>query len=171
MRRPRGAPTDADGKGLVEARLQRIHDAPGAEEFEHGYSLRSSKFFAEHKVDGPAVGTSPSVRPRQASGRGLRNLAAPQRQQLRSADRREFVGVGPSRVASVDVYEYFATRERECAELSLAPDTSFDDMFAEEDGSEGQRGFMWGRLDLSERAFLNVLETVVVRGSGIHGQR
>jgi hypothetical protein len=71
----------------------------------------------------------------------------------------------------VDVYEYFATRERECQELSLVPDTAIEDLFAEEEGSNGQRGIMWGRLALSERAFLSVLETVVVRGSGIHRER
>ena len=60
------------------------------------------------------------------------------------------------------------SRERECRELCLAPDTCFDDLFAEEDGSGGQRGIMWGRLVLSERAFLSVLELVVVVESGIH---
>jgi len=68
----------------------------------------------------------------------------------------------------MDVYEYFHSRERECRELSLAADTSFDEMFAEEEGSESQRGIMWGRLILSDRAFLNVWESVVVVGSGIH---
>jgi hypothetical protein len=68
----------------------------------------------------------------------------------------------------MDVYEYFHSRERECLELSLAPDTSFDEMFAEEAGSDGTRGIMWGRLILSERAFLSVWESVVVVGSGIH---
>lgn len=68
----------------------------------------------------------------------------------------------------MDVYEYFHSREKECRKLSLAPDTSFEEMFAEEDGSDGERGIMWGRLVLSDRAFLNVSEFVVVVGSGIH---
>lgn len=68
----------------------------------------------------------------------------------------------------MDVYEYFHSREKECRELSLAPDTCFDDLFAEEYGSDGQRGLMWGRLVLSERAFLSVFESIVVVGSGIH---
>ncbi len=68
----------------------------------------------------------------------------------------------------MDVYEYFHSRERECRELSLSPDTGFDDLFGEEDGSNGRRGMMWGRLVLSERAFLSVYESVVVVGSGVH---
>jgi len=68
----------------------------------------------------------------------------------------------------MDVYEYFHSRERECRELSLAPETSYDELFAEEEGSEGQRGIMWGRLVLSRRAFLNVFESVCVVGTGIH---
>ena len=71
----------------------------------------------------------------------------------------------------MDVYEYFATRERECRELSLVPDVPFDDLFAEERGSNGQRGMMWARLGLTERAYLTMLETVVVRGTGIHRER
>lgn len=71
----------------------------------------------------------------------------------------------------VDVYEYFHSRERECRESSLAPDTCFDDMFAEEEGSGGQRGIMWGRLALSDRAFLNVFESVVVVDTGIHREQ
>jgi hypothetical protein len=71
----------------------------------------------------------------------------------------------------MDVYTYFFQREAECRELSLVPDTSFEEMFAEEAGSDGTRGIMWGRLTLTERAFLNVLETVEVVGSGIHRER
>jgi hypothetical protein len=71
----------------------------------------------------------------------------------------------------VDVYEYFHSRERECRELSLAPDVPFEDMFAEEEGSEGQRGLVFGRLVLSETAYLSVFEKVVVTGSGVHRER
>jgi Family of unknown function (DUF6516) len=68
----------------------------------------------------------------------------------------------------MDVYEYFLTREREFRELSLVPDGDISDMFAEEEGSDGQRGTMFGRVTLDERTFLNVYESVVVVGSGIH---
>lgn len=71
----------------------------------------------------------------------------------------------------MDVYEYFHSRERECREHSLAPDTSFEDMFGEEAGSEGQRGIVWGRLVLSDRAYLSVFERVVVTGSSIHREQ
>lgn len=68
----------------------------------------------------------------------------------------------------MDVYEYFHSRERECSELSLAPDTSFADMCAEQEGSGGQLGIFFGRLILSDRAFLQVFEFIEVEGSGIH---
>lgn len=68
----------------------------------------------------------------------------------------------------MDVYEYFISRERECREQSLAPDTSFEDMFAEEQGSDGRRGIMWGRLILTETCFLSVMEEVEVVESGVH---
>jgi hypothetical protein len=71
----------------------------------------------------------------------------------------------------VDVWEYFQSRERECRDLSLAPDTSFDEMCMEEEGSDGQRGIFYGRLVLSERAFLNVFELVEVTGSGVHREQ
>ena len=71
----------------------------------------------------------------------------------------------------MDVYEYFHSRERECRALSLAPDTCFDDLFAEEEGSDGQRGIMWGRLVLSDRAFLQVFESLYVEGTGIHREQ
>src|SRR5437773_88204 len=61
-------------------------------------------------------------------------------------------------------------KEREFQDLSLAPDRSFDDLFAEEAGSDGQRGRIFGSLWLdSERpAFLAVSELVVVRGNHVH---
>jgi hypothetical protein len=67
----------------------------------------------------------------------------------------------------VDVYEYFISRERECREHSLAPDTSFADLFSEEEGSGGKRGIMFGRLVLNERAFLSVSEEIEVVKSGV----
>jgi Family of unknown function (DUF6516) len=71
----------------------------------------------------------------------------------------------------VDVWEYFQSRERECRELSLAPDEEFSKMCAEAEGSNGQRGIFFGRLVLSERAFLSVYEIVQVTGTGIHRER
>lgn len=66
----------------------------------------------------------------------------------------------------MDVWEYFASKHKEIAEASLAVDDGF--LFAEENGSGGQRGRLWGRIIISERAFLQVSERVVVVGSGIH---
>jgi hypothetical protein len=71
-------------------------------------------------------------------------------------------------MSPVDVYEYFHTREREFHELSLVPDGDIAEMFAEEEGSGGQRGTMFGRVVLDDRTFLNVYESVVVVGTGIH---
>jgi hypothetical protein len=71
----------------------------------------------------------------------------------------------------VDVYEYFYQRERECRDLSLIPDTSFEETFAEEEGSDGQRGIIFGRLALDERTFLSMFEVVVVEGSGVHREQ
>ncbi|CAN5561606.1 hypothetical protein BH20ACT19_BH20ACT19_00260 [soil metagenome] len=68
----------------------------------------------------------------------------------------------------MDVYEYFHSRERECVEHSLVPDTGFARMFGEEDGSNGQRGIVFANLGLTDRGFLKVWESVVVEGSGIH---
>jgi hypothetical protein len=44
-------------------------------------------------------------------------------------------------------------------------------MCAEEEGSGGQRGIFFGRLVLSDRAFLSVFEVVQVTGTGIHRER
>lgn len=71
----------------------------------------------------------------------------------------------------MDVYEYFHTRERECREHSLHPERDFADVFAEEDGSAGQRGMAYGRLNLTEKGYLSMFEEVVVDGSGIHRER
>jgi len=68
----------------------------------------------------------------------------------------------------VDVHEYFLSREQECRRLSVAPDRGFDEIFGEEEGSNGTRGIMWGRLVLSDRAYLQVGESVVVVGTGVH---
>jgi hypothetical protein len=71
----------------------------------------------------------------------------------------------------VDIWEYFAQREKECRLLSLIPDSDFSDMCAERDGTAGQRGIFWGRFTLNERAFLSVFELIQVRGSGVHRER
>ncbi len=71
----------------------------------------------------------------------------------------------------MDVWEYFHQREAECRDLSLVPDGSFAEMCSALDGSEGQGGIFFGRLILSERAFLNVFELVRVHGTGVHRVR
>lgn len=71
----------------------------------------------------------------------------------------------------MDVWEYFQSRERECRELSLVPDGLFEDLCSEEEGSDGQRGIFFGRLGLTERAFLGAFEVVRVKGSGVHRER
>ncbi|MFI4991257.1 MAG: hypothetical protein ACHQHO_10155 [Solirubrobacterales bacterium] len=68
----------------------------------------------------------------------------------------------------MDVYEYFQTREREFHDFSLVPDGDISDMFAEEAGSDGERGIMFGRVTLDERTFLSFYESIVVVGTGIH---
>ena len=65
-----------------------------------------------------------------------------------------------------NVYEHFQAREHYCREMSLVPESSFEELFSEEIGSEGRRGVMWGNLVLTENAFLNVFEYVVVDGDG-----
>ncbi len=64
----------------------------------------------------------------------------------------------------MDVWEYFATKQREIEECSGALDEGFQ-MAAQ--SVEGQRGRVWGRVLLNERAFLQVSERVRVRGSGV----
>lgn len=68
----------------------------------------------------------------------------------------------------MDVWEYFASRERECAELSLYTDGDFSETCAAEEGSDGRRGIIFGNFALTERAYLAVSESVVVEGSGVH---
>lgn len=66
----------------------------------------------------------------------------------------------------MDVWEYFESKRREISDASLTTDESF--VLAEEAGSSGQRGRVWGRIIISERTFLHVSESVVVVESGIH---
>jgi hypothetical protein len=67
----------------------------------------------------------------------------------------------------VDVWEYFATRERECKECSLVPQGPFHTFSAAATDADGKRGIIWGRLTLTERSYVDMSELVVVRGSGI----
>jgi hypothetical protein len=71
----------------------------------------------------------------------------------------------------VDVWEYFQSRERECRELSLVPDGTFAQMCSEEEGSGGQRGIFFGRLNMTEQAFLSAFEVIQVTGTGVHRVR
>lgn len=66
----------------------------------------------------------------------------------------------------MDVWEYFLQRDRELAEQSAAWENEAAAYTAEE-GSHGQRGRMFGRVVLSESAYLQVHEVVEVAGSGI----
>lgn len=66
----------------------------------------------------------------------------------------------------MDVWEYFESRRREISDASLTTDRGF--VFAEEAGSGGQRGRVFGRIIISDRAFLQVNERLVVRGTGVH---
>jgi len=67
----------------------------------------------------------------------------------------------------MDVWEYFLAKEAEYRNLSLTPDREWSELFAEEEGSVGQRGRVFGalRLDCEADAFLAVSEVVVVSGS------
>jgi hypothetical protein len=68
----------------------------------------------------------------------------------------------------LDVWAYFHQREREVRELSLGPDGDFWAMVAEEAGSGGQRGRIFGRFILAEGAYLSVSEKVVVVEDHVH---
>jgi hypothetical protein len=69
----------------------------------------------------------------------------------------------------MDVWEYFVQKEREFADLSLTADRQSSDLFAEEAGSNGQRGRIFGNLNLDSPvpAFLAVSELVVVEGNHV----
>jgi hypothetical protein len=69
----------------------------------------------------------------------------------------------------VDIWDYFDRREGECKECSLGLEGDFPLYCAE--SSDGQRGIFYGRLILSERAYLSVFETLCLRGSTIQRER
>jgi hypothetical protein len=66
----------------------------------------------------------------------------------------------------VDVWEYFERKKAEVEDFGLSLDDQF--LLAEEEGSEGQRGRVWGRIGFTERTFLQVSERVRVEASGVH---
>jgi hypothetical protein len=68
----------------------------------------------------------------------------------------------------VDVWEYFDQKEREFSDLSLNPENDFAEMFWEEEGSHGKRGRVLGKLGLTERAFLEISEVVVIQNNHVH---
>jgi hypothetical protein len=68
----------------------------------------------------------------------------------------------------VDLWTYFAQRERECEEMSLVPCDDVPLQFRELAGFEWERGRMVGRLHIGERAYISMVEVVeVVDGSYI----
>lgn len=66
----------------------------------------------------------------------------------------------------MDVWEYFASRDRELGELSVVWDEVLYPYSAEM-GSDGQRGMVFGRIDLTDQCFVSVHEVVQVKGSGV----
>lgn len=78
-------------------------------------------------------------------------------------------GLGkPPTLVLLDVWTYFQQREREFDELSVAPTPGLRPMFAEEAGSDGQRGRIFGQVSLTDDAFLALSERVVVRAGHVH---
>ncbi len=65
----------------------------------------------------------------------------------------------------MDVWEYFLQKQLEWAERGALPDRA---PFEELEGSDGKRGRVHCNLELTEYAYLRVLEHVVVKGTGIH---
>lgn len=63
----------------------------------------------------------------------------------------------------MDVWEYFHQRERECERLSLTPSPTLPTEYRELQGSNGARGLIIARLDMTERASISVMERVVVQ--------
>ncbi len=61
----------------------------------------------------------------------------------------------------MDVWEYFARRDAELAAQSVAWDEK-PNPYSAEAGSDGQRGTVYGRISLGERAFLSVHEMIRV---------
>jgi hypothetical protein len=68
----------------------------------------------------------------------------------------------------VDVWTYFAQREQEAQELSLAPETDYSAMVGALAGSDDKRGRIFGHFILTEDAYLQVSELVVVEDDHVH---
>jgi hypothetical protein len=66
--------------------------------------------------------------------------------------------VGGFTLCRVDVWDYFQSKEKEFRELRLTPDRDFGRLFAEEAGSNGRRGRIFGAvlLDCEADAFLGI---------------
>jgi len=62
----------------------------------------------------------------------------------------------------VNVWDYFDQWQRQCEANSLPSDSSYNDMCAAFAGSDENMGRIFGRLVISERAYLSVSERVVI---------
>jgi hypothetical protein len=62
----------------------------------------------------------------------------------------------------MDVWTYFHQKEREFSDLSLATDPELGSLFTEEEGSNGKRGRIFGHVMLTDEAYMQVHEVVVV---------
>lgn len=71
----------------------------------------------------------------------------------------------------MDVWGYLEDRRRELGQLSLAEGPDYQLEIAEEEGSNGQRGRLLGRVWLNDEAFVEMHETVCVEGEGIHREK
>jgi hypothetical protein len=79
--------------------------------------------------------------------------------------RRGRAGVNP-------VEEFFHRRHVECDEAGVTPDGDYwGAMCAEEAGSNGRRGRIYGGFRLNERAYLQVHEKIVMSGHRGHRSR
>lgn len=65
----------------------------------------------------------------------------------------------------MDVWEYFAQREREFDEMSV---DGRDVGFYEEAGSDGRRGRVIGHVYFNDEAYLEIQERVEIQGSSVH---
>jgi hypothetical protein len=64
------------------------------------------------------------------------------------------------------IQEYFEERKEECKRLSLGPNTR--PRYLVEDGSDERRGRILMTLHMTERATLEVSESVIVQGNYVH---
>lgn len=64
----------------------------------------------------------------------------------------------------MDVWDYFDQWQRQCEDNSLPSDSSYNDMCVAFAGSDDKMGRIFGRLVISERAYLIVSERVVIGG-------